>query len=221
MFINFYHSFYYSILIASALTALVLFRGLDTVFKWLAILLFATLLSELIAKYISFSLRKSNNPVYHIFTIIEYILYAFIYSYFFSTKKYRSFLIISAWGLLGLEIINVLFFQNLQTDNTNTMMLESLLLIFLSLTLFMEIKNSLKYKNIFQEGIFWFNCAVLFYYSFSVLIWGLHGLKIYELKDQPMVVYDLILLLSGLLYLFYSFSIVLNFRSHKALNKNV
>jgi hypothetical protein len=215
MFSDFYHTFYYLLLFTGVLVSILLFNRLESPFKWLAILLILTLVSESIAKYISSSLGKPNNIVYHIFTIIEYILYAVIYSQLFRNSGWRRILIISVFILITAEIINVLFFQPLYVDNTNTMILESIFLIIISLSLFNKIRADMEYNNILQEGIFWFNSAVLFYYSFDILIWGFHSIKVYRLENPPTLVYSINLLISGFLYLFYTIAIFLNFYFHR------
>ena len=220
MFSDFYHSFYYSILFIGALTGLLLVNRVNTPFKWLSILLMVTLMSELLAKYLSSYLKISSNPVYHFFTVIEYLLYVIVYRYFFAAKLWSKILTISAWIFFTAEIINVIFFQPMQTTNTNTMILESLLLIFLSLSLFLKLRASIEYENILLEGVFWFNASVLFYYSFNILIWGFHSIRVYELKNPPDIIYSLILLLSGLLYLFYSASIILNYLNVRKLKSS-
>ena len=211
MFADFYHSFYYSLLISGTLIALIFLKRVDVSFRWIAVLIVLTLISELTAKYISFSLRKNNNIIYHFFTVIEYFFYAIIYKQFFSTKKWNTILNLTVWILVAAEIINVIFFQPFKITNTNTMILECLFLIFISLALFNKIRETTEYGNILQEGIFWFNSAVLFYYSFNILIWGFHSIQVYQLKNPPYIIYNANLLLSGLLYLFYSISILLNF----------
>lgn len=212
MFTDFYHSFYYTILVIGALTGLVFVMRVDAPFKWLSILLLATLISEVVAKFFPSEFKTTNNnPVYHVFTIIEYLIYAIIYSYFFNSIFWTRLLTISVLFLIVAESINVVFFQPFQFTPTNSMILESLLLIFLSLSLFLKLRTNIAYANIFMEGVFWFNSSVLCYYSFNILIWGFHSIKVYELKNPPTIIYNLILLLSGVLYLLYAASIVLHY----------
>ncbi len=210
MFIDFYHSFYYSLLIMASVISLLFFKRADKTFKWLAVLIMLTLISELVAKYISFSLHRSNAVVYHIFTPVEYFLYACIYKNFRHSKKWDRILVVSIGLLVGIEILNTIFFQPLQASDTNTMIVESVFLVFLSLNLFIKISESPVYKNLLKEGVFWFNCAVLCYYSFNILIWGFHSIKVYQLKYPPRIIYDINLLFSGLLYISYVTSILLN-----------
>jgi hypothetical protein len=213
MFTDFYRSFYYGFLIIAAAISLLYFKKVDKTFRWLCLLIILTLISELTAYYISQHHTKPNNIVYHIFTPVEYFMYAMIYKMFFDDKKWTKILSTSIAFLIGAEILNTFFFQSLEEDPTNIMIAESVLLVFLSLRLFINIRQTPVYENILNEGVFWFNSAVLFYYSFDILVWGLHHIKVYLLKDPPIIIYSINLLFSGFLYIVYAASILLNYSS--------
>ncbi len=209
MFSEFYHGLYYGSLIFSASISLLLFYKAEAPFRWLAGLIVLTLASEFTAKYLGN--RFSNNSiVYHIFTPIEYFFYANIFYRFFKNKKWYSLFILSVVLIILLEILNTIFLQSLHVDNTNIMMFENILLVFLSLMLFVNIRTSSNSANILSEGVFWFNCMVLIYYTFNILISGFHSFEVYQFHNPPMVIYQINLLLSGLLYLVYAFSLILN-----------
>ena len=221
MFSDFYHIFYYSSLILAGLTSLVFIKKIDLPFRLLGGLIIVTLGSELIAKYISGNLGRDNSIVYHVFTIVEYIFYSLIYASFFKNRRWDRILIAMVIFLLAIEVLNIIFFQSIFDSDTNTVLLESVLLIFLSLFLFDKIRESNDYKNILKENIFWFNCAVLVYYPFNVLIWGFHSIKVYQLKDPPILIYYINFIFSGMLYLFYSLLIIRNFTQKTKENKSV
>lgn len=208
--VDFYDIFYYGCLLLAAITGLWYFKKADTVFKGIAILILLTLISELIAKYIAFGLNKPNSIVYHLFTPVEYTIYVIIFQGFLDHKKWNTLLWLSAIGLFLFEIVNTIFFQSLSVTNTNVMITESVLLVFLSLMLFLKIRETPSIGNLLKEGVFWFNSAVLCYYAFNSLIWGFHNMKVYTLENPPQVIYDLNLILSGLLYLSFSTAIILN-----------
>lgn len=209
MFIDFYYSLYYCSLILAALISIFLFIRADAPFRWLALLVVLTLISELSAIYI-LRFSKTNSIVYHFFTPIEYFFYTMIYYRFFRNKKWLYFLMGSVICLLLLEVLNTIYLQPLQVDNTNIAIVESIFLVFLSLMLFVNIRTSLASENILKEGVFWFNSIVLIYYTFNILISGFHSFKVYQFQNPPMVIYQINFLLSGLLYLVYSLSIILN-----------
>ena len=210
-----FRSFYYFALIFSVLAGVICFRSCSKGFKAIAILLMVTFISEVAAKYLVFDGRFSNNIVYHIFTPIEFILYAIIYNNFLGLTKWRKILIGSALFIIIAEVVNSAFFQELSLTNTNTIILESVLLIILSLRLFLKIGESAIFQNITMSGVFWFNSAVLIYYSFNILVWGFHNIKVYQLKNPPTIIYQLLLVLSGILYLTFAISIMLHIYNNK------
>ena len=197
----------------AALMSFFLIGRVEVAFKWLAALVILTLINELTGY------RINPNSVYHIFTPVEYFFYATIYRHVLASKKWNKILQMSIWVLFVAAIINVLFFQKFQDDPTNTEILESLFLIILALTLFMKIRENIEYKNIFLEGVFWFNCAVLLYYTYDILLWGLYSLRVYNMQNPPYIINQINLLFSGLLYLVYLISILLNYRNRIKLNR--
>lgn len=215
MFHDFYHAFYYLALSVSVIVGIVLFSKIETAYKWIALLMLITLFSELIARFVGGYLHETNNIVYHFFTPVEFMLYCIIYRWFFKERFWNAVLFISFMVLLILELLNTLFFQPLQTTNTNIMIGESVLLVLISLSLFTKIMVLPVYDNILSEGVFWFNSAVLLFYSFNILVWGFHSIKVYQLQHPPTIIYDLILLFSGLLYLFFALAVTLNYQSKR------
>ncbi|MBS1747341.1 MAG: hypothetical protein JST21_14325 [Bacteroidetes bacterium] len=220
MFSDFYHSFYYALLIVSALMMVMFIRTSQRPFRLLAALVILTLLSELIARFVSFGLHTSNNIVYHFFTPVEFTFYVLIYRDFFHSKKWDLILWICLAGFIVAEIFNTFFFQPLSVTNTNTFLLESVLLIIFSLSLFIRIREAEHYENLWREGVFWFNCVVLLYYSMSLLVWGFHSIKVYQLKNPPMIIYNFLLICSGLLYATYTIAVGLNFSNQKQMIKH-
>ncbi len=216
---DFYHAFYYIALITAAIISLLSFKISKTPYRWLCFLMILTLLSELVAKYIAFELHQSNSSVYHFFTPIEYLMYGLIYKLFLGMKHWNKLIWLSVVGLGTMEVLNTIYFQPLAVANTNIMIAESILLVFLSLVLFTRIRETAVNENIFEDGVFWFNSAVLCYYSFNILIWGFHSLKVYLLKNPPKIIYDANLVISGLLYVAYVISIVLHAKSQRKILK--
>ncbi len=214
MFDDFPHSFYYSSLIIGAIISIFfLLKGIIAPFNLLSLLIVITLFSESIAKLLSYGFRQNNSIVYHFFVPIEYLFYVLIYTRFFGTTPWKKALFISFIVLVVLEVINTLFFQSLKRSNTNTLILEAIFLVVISLFYFKGIRNNLFFASLLKEGAFWFNASVLLYYSLNILIWGFHSLKVYQMKRPPIIIYDFNLIISGGLYLIYSLSLILAYVS--------
>src|SRR5688572_7721569 len=113
MFTDPVHSFYYGALMVSVLLSIVFIKQLRPAFRYLAILIILTFISESTAKFISFVLKGNSNVVYHFFVVIEFGLYALVYHYLFNTKKWSVLLIWCSICLLIAEGGNSLLFQPL------------------------------------------------------------------------------------------------------------
>ena len=137
-----------------------------------------------------------------------------VYKTFSNDKKWTRILFVSVACLVFLEVVNTIFFQHTNETPTNIMDIESVLLVILSLKLFIDIRKKPVYENVLNEGVFWFNSAVLFYYSFNILFWGFHNI-VFRLSNPPSIIYNGLLLFSGLLYIIYAGSILLNFSAVK------
>ena len=215
VFQDIFHTFYYVSLITAAFITIIFWKKVGKAVKYISILILITLISEFVAKYFSFKLKISNNIVYHFFVIIEYGLYCLIFHLNLRSALTTKFLVISLVVLIIGEITNTIFFQPLETTNTNILILEALFLVFFSLLLFKKLSENIEMDSLFPQSVFWFNTGILIYYSFNVLIWGFHSFKVYRLERPPIIIYDINLLLSGLLYLLFSVAIVLDYQSIK------
>lgn len=211
MFNDFSHSFYYSILILGAFISVLFIRRLNQAERWIAILLIITLLNELVAQYFKSILKIGNNPVYQITTIFDFLLFARVYALYFQSKFWTRSICYLAIFFIVSAIINLLFFQPFNTSNTNVVMLENLILIFLSLSLFGNIRSNLEYNNLFTESIFWFNSGVIICFAITLPIWGFHSIKVYENEHPPRVIYSILRYANGLMYLVFTLAIILSY----------
>lgn len=215
MFSDFYHCVYYITLILSSVIALFLFSKVNHVFKCVCILILFTLINEITARIFRDVLMRNNGIVYNLFTPIEYFLYLCIYGLFFQNKKIHVLLSASLIFMIIAEIINALFLQPFRLPATNIMSLENVLLVFLSLAAFVHFRSFDIAGDIIKEPIFWFNSAVLIYYAYNILFWGFHNLGVYNLKEPPMILYNINLLMSAALYIAFIYAIWLDAKQHQ------
>ena len=206
MFNNFFDSFYYWALIVSSVCCLFFFRKIEMPFRLLSMLIWVTLANEITAYGMSYS--KGNNAiVYNLFIPVEFLFYVLIFHKVFYSKQWSIVAFCCFVLLVAEEIISAVFFHSLIHDQfVDTTTFESVLLVFLSLSLFLKMRSSIIFENLLLESVFWFNSAVLFYYGYNIIFWGL-----YE-NSQNELVYTVNFLLSGFLYFAYAFSVFLNYR---------
>lgn len=210
MFADFYHTFYYVSLIIGALVSMFFMRRASVPVFYLCLLIVATLVSELIAKYIAYYLKLNSNIVYHFFVVVEYAFYSVIFFMYLKGKAFHRALIFIFILFLTGEVLNTYFFQSVRQANTNMLIIEALLLVVWALYVFKQIREDVSDVALFKKPAFWIASAVLVYYSLNTLIWGFHSIRVYNMKSAPLLIYNINLLLSGVLYLVYSFSIIVD-----------
>ena len=116
------------LLFVPAVIFLVRSKVLAAVQKKLAILVLVTLLVEVISRILWY--KKINNlPIYHFYTVIEFLLILNIYKEPLRKVFDVKYLVIIGVGFTGFAILNTIFFQDLFTFNSNVTTLMGLLVV--------------------------------------------------------------------------------------------
>ncbi len=159
---------YFLIISLVSINGIVKFKVLTIPFKILTVIIFLTLISEIISRILVHKIRNSNPP-YHVLCIIQYIGFSLIYYYLFNQSIKKRFSISLIIPFITISILNSVFFQPILTFPSYILMLSFIIFIIFSLMLFLEMLESPKETTIGRQSIFWFNCA-MFVYSTSVPI---------------------------------------------------
>lgn len=209
MFYDFFNSFYFAILIITTFCGLVFFKALQKPFALIATLIWLTLLNEIAAHILMYG-KHANAVVYNSFIPVEFFIYTLVFKSFLRNKRW-SIVVFCCFALLVLqEAASAFYMHDFYRDQfVETATLENVLLVFFSLGLFLQIRNSDFSKSLKLEGVFWFNSAVLLYYGYNVIFWSFFGPSLSD------AMYSVNYVLSGLLYLVYAFCIYLNYLNGK------
>lgn len=169
---------YLVILCFAAIAGLIHYKKMDKptrIMVWYVIL---TLFSESIATFDAF-VYKNNLAVYHFYCPLQFFLLSLYFN--FSTKEQRVSNIGWIIGVTGitLSIINSIYFQRPTKElNTNFVILESFLIIGMSLFSFYRLLASdVIYVHLLPK--FWFSSIFLVFWSFTFFYW-LVGVVIYR-----------------------------------------
>ena len=127
-----------------------------------------------IANRVVISLYGNNLIILHIETLANLVFFSLIYNALFKNKYMKmSVLIFLILGIL-LYIINFLFIQPYNKVFPSTMLLfNELLFVAYSMVLFKQMLQYPLQINITQQSLFWYNTAILFFYSTMVLNFAL------------------------------------------------
>ena len=160
--------------------------------KTIAVLVLLSVLIEILADYMAETLKISNLPLLHIFTIFEFALIFLAFQK--AIKDYLSLkkivLLISVFSIFS--ILNSIFHEPLNQFNAFARAIEALLIILIVLLYFYATMMKLAEKHLEQSPLFWFSSGLLLYFSAtlfifiysniifgtnqnSFLLWALHG----------------------------------------------
>jgi len=126
--------------------------------------LFINILIE-ITGYVTLRMGIRNIWLFNIYTPLEFIFWAYIYSQSISNKKIKNAVLIFIPGYLILVIINQTLIQGFFKFHSNTFLLGSLSLILFSVYYLYELFAFDLKKNPFAELLFWISVGLLLFYS--------------------------------------------------------
>jgi hypothetical protein len=165
--------FYDVVLLVVLIIGIVRYKKLSTPFKVLALSAVSTFLLN-VAERISVIKSGTNAPVLHIEALADYVFYSSIYYFLFTNKLLKAAIIVSIIPVSIFAIINALIFQPfLKVFPTNVSLPTLATLTVLSLLLFRQMLLSPLKTPLLNQGVFWYNTAILFYSTTQFLINGL------------------------------------------------
>jgi hypothetical protein len=172
---------YLVILCFASFAGLVHYKKMDKPTRIMVWYVVITLISESIATYAAF-VFKNNLPVYHFYNLIQFLLLSLYFNYSAEKQHFK----LSGWiiGLTGIifSIVNSVYFQHPTKElNTNFVIIESFLIIGMSLFSFYRLLVS-DFIYIHLSPKFWFSAILLVFWSFTFFYW-LVGVIIY--KSMP------------------------------------
>jgi hypothetical protein len=114
-------------------------------------------------------MELNNSPIFHLFTVVEFFLISIFYYRFL--KQYFNSVII----LIFIPLFFVAAFIDYKINGLNSMdnfslSIESIILSVYALFLFYFILKNLLFENLLNSNIFWFNAAILFYFSGNLIL---------------------------------------------------
>lgn len=151
--------------------ALYLYKHLIKELKVFSIFLFLSCIIQLSAMVLSI-LKTNNMPLLHVYVAFGFLSLAWFYVYLLDGFINKNII----WIVTGLFLlyngINSIFIQPLTTFNSNTLTLESILVIILALSTYMLFLNDVvrNQKKQLVTSISWINSGLFIYYSSNVLI---------------------------------------------------
>lgn len=193
------------------LIALWKYHRLSTMQQKLLYLLITTLVVESISNVLWY--QKINNlPVYHFYSIVECILMVHIYKDELKKLFPKRFFytIIAAFTIFS--IVNMMYFQNLQTFNSNATTVLGILVIFLALSYFYALLKEVKYSSLETNPMFWLNAGFLIYFSSNLILFFVNNSLFQGSKATKVsyLLWGLHAVVNIILIIFYTISVWVN-----------
>ncbi len=132
------------------------------------LLTLSSLLTEGITKYL-ITPGQNNLELYHIYTIIEFILISLFYILFFR-KYFNSILISLLIPVFFLAAYIDYKLNGLKSMDNFSTSLESIIFIFYSISFFYYALKNLIFENLLSTPLFWLNTAILIYFSGNLIL---------------------------------------------------
>jgi hypothetical protein len=178
------------------------FRHLDKVLKIVALFFVISFISDLIL-IITTALRVNNNlPVVNIFYVVNIIFFGIIYyQAFFEPILKKMVMVLSAMVFL-FAIYNLIFVIKLTEYPSASNTALSVISIIFSLIYFYQLLNRQEFIHIEKQGLFWFNSAVLFYFSINIFLFMLFERLLIAHASGSFVIHDVVNIIANVLYTF-------------------
>jgi hypothetical protein len=161
---------YIAILCFAALVGLFRYNSLDKATRLLVWYICFTFLTEAAGTIMSVVYKRDNVFLYHIYSALQFSLISFYFNFSDERKTLnRSGWLIVIAGIVAC-ILNSVFLQPLTELNTNFIVLESFLIIGMSLFAFYRLLISDELA-VFSMPRFWFSSIFLVFWSFTFFYW--------------------------------------------------
>jgi hypothetical protein len=164
---------YCACLFTALLIGIARYKYIDNAMRVIIVLLLVTSISEILSFVVVQSKEYTiRYMIYHFYGIIQMFLQILFFIYAINNRESKKMIIVNAVACLSICILNIIFFQPINTLNSNILILESLTIITLSLYfIYLIIKKDIV-GNIFTHPHFWIAIFFLILWSSTFFFWA-------------------------------------------------
>lgn len=180
------------LVIAPLIVFLVRRKKLNLVQRKLVALLLLILLTEIASNILWYEFI-TNHPLYHFYSIIEFLLILNLYASILSEWISKKWFFITGSCFVVFAVGNMLFLQNLFEFNSNVTTLSAFFIILLTIFTYFHFLHRSSDQSLSRTPAFWINTGLLLYFSSNLVlfyvgnkvdltldesytIWGLHSI---------------------------------------------
>jgi hypothetical protein len=192
-----------AILIPLTLAA-IRFRQIRQQMPWFLPYLIATFAASL-SSQILWWLRINNLFIFHLHTVVEFILISSFYLVQFESDRPKRIFFIMQDCFVVFAFISVIYFQPITVFNSVSRAIEALLIIFMAFSFYNKMLRELKITYLSRSPKFWINTAFFFYYSGSFFLFLLGTAIIDQIPfEVSRLIFSFFGILTIVLYLFFA-----------------
>jgi hypothetical protein len=169
---------YLVVILIASLSGALQFKKLSPAFKVLFIFMSITFLSEILSRVLIANL-KSSMPLYHFYSLIQYICFALVFYHIFISQTLKKTILFSIPFVLLLGILNTILLQSLNRFPTNFLTLILSIFVCCALLFFKQLFE--KEEQTIRKSTIYFNGVLLIYATVVLLNFGLTN---YFIKHQ-------------------------------------
>ncbi len=136
----------------------------NTYLWWFIPLLLLTNIIEWGSYFHIFTLHKSNNWIYNVFTLIEFLFYSWLYYSIIPDKGSKRIIKLLATILFFTTLANQLFLQGFWHFHSYTFMLGCIVMVSYVFLFFRQMIQHVDDESLLRQPYFWVSIGVLFFY---------------------------------------------------------
>jgi hypothetical protein len=137
------------------------------------------LLSCIVVEYVGWDMAEKNlktTRLYNFFTIFEFVVYLVFFRLIFSRRSIKTALLVSIILYILISVLNVFFFQGMNTFHTYTYVLGCMLIVVYSIIYFYFLLRLPESGNLTKNPFFWIVTGLMFYYTCTFSLYGLNNI---------------------------------------------
>ena len=185
-------------LIVAILRNKTLIKEMRVLFLYVLIAAFIEILSSTFAKF-----NIKNLYLINLFTVAECTILSLFYLKIFTIKKYSIIIFVLLFCFYSIFIYDFIFLHGVNNMDVFPVIVESFILMGLSLFYFYELAKKMEYVDILSNPLFWVNSSILIYFSgnlflfiFSNYILTLPNNKLWSLHDILNIIYNTLFIIA-------------------------
>lgn len=151
--------------------SLINFKSLDSKLRLFSIYLFITLLKESACAYLAI-FGQQNLHIYNILSIIEYLIYFYLYYYVFQERKIKTVILLFSAITFLVYILDITYINGLYNFNSLTTTVGGFSVAVIALLYFYQLIKGIEYSNLTKVPMFWISTGVLFYSIGTIILFN-------------------------------------------------